>query len=32
MKDVDYLDRLQLAHAKGASDRLYAALVRGALQ
>jgi acyl-CoA hydrolase len=32
MKDVDCLDRLQLAHPKGASDRLYAALVRGALQ
>jgi acyl-CoA hydrolase len=32
MKDVDCLDRLQLAHPKGASDRLYAALVRGALR
>jgi acyl-CoA hydrolase len=30
--DHDCLDRLGLAHPKGASDRLYAALVRGALQ
>ena len=31
-KDGDCLDRLGLAHPKSASDRLYAALVRGALQ
>jgi acyl-CoA hydrolase len=31
-KDEDCLDRLGLAHPKTLSDRLYAALVRGALQ
>jgi acyl-CoA hydrolase len=31
-KDTDCLDRLGLAHPKSMSDRLYAALVRGALQ